>query len=244
MLRIVDHLVGRGPLRICAHVPQAEGPGDLTGLRVLLAADVLARVVELRGRAVLTGRTGPQVPDAAALGIHPADAEGTPQEIADALGGPPAVHLSSRAYEGGGGASVRIARAARETDGARQREDKDGGALAVRLLLLDRPYHEPVTVTAEAVEGAGLLLARWRRAVAGWAEEPSKPLVADLVRTARDGLEDSLDTAAVLRLLGELAADTGVPAGARFETFARLDRVLGLELTREIGTAPAHGARA
>ncbi|MFD9566411.1 hypothetical protein [Streptomyces sp. NPDC059994] len=238
MLRIVDHLVGRGPLRICAHVPQAGGPGDLTGLRVLLAADVLARVVELRGRAVLTGRTGPRVPDAVAAGVHPADAEGTPEEIADALGGPPAVQLTSRAYEGGGGAFIRIAEAR-----ASGSTDLEGDALAVRLLLLDRPYHEPVAVTAEAVEGAERLLAEWRRAVAGWAEEPSKPLRADLERTARDGLEDSLDTAAVLRILRELAADADVPAGAKFETFARLDRVLGLELTREIGKAPADGAR-
>ncbi|WP_371650141.1 MULTISPECIES: hypothetical protein [unclassified Streptomyces] len=239
MLRIVDHLVGRGPLRICAHVPEVGGPGDLAGLRVLLTADVLARVVELRGRAVLTGRTGPRVPDADAAGIHPADAEGTPDEIADALGGPPAVQLTSRAYEGGGGAFVRIAEAR-----ASGSTDLEGDALAVRLLLLDRLYHEPVVVTAEAVEGAERLLAQWRRAVSGWAEEPSKPLRADLERTARDGLEDSLDTAAVLRILGELATDADVPAGAKFETFARLDRVLGLELTREIGKAPSDGARA
>lgn len=238
MLRIVDHLVGRGPLRICAHVPEADGPGDLTGLRVLLTADVLARVVELRGRAVLTGRTGPRAPGAVAAGIHPADAEGTPEEIADSLGGPPAVHLTSRVYEGGGGAVVQVAQA-RASGSTESEED----ALALRLLLLDRPYHEPVTFTAEAVEGAEQFLARWRRAVADWAEEPSRPLVADLERTARDGLEDSLDTAAALRLLAALAADEGVPAGAKFETFARLDRVLGLELTREIGKAPADGTR-
>ncbi|WP_143676395.1 hypothetical protein [Streptomyces sp. TLI_146] len=239
MLRIVDHLVGRGPLRICAHVPEADGPGDLTGLRVLLTGDVLARVVELRGRAVLTGRTGPRVPGAVASGIHPADAEGTPEEIAEALGGPPALQLSGRAYEGGGGAFVQIGQARAEGI-----TDLEGDALAVRLLLLDRPYHAPVTVTAEALGGAERLLGQWRSAVAGWAEEPSKPLVADLERAARDGLEDSLDTAAVLRLLGGLAADADVPAGAKFETFARLDRVLGLELTREIGKAPAAGARA
>ncbi|MEU1071217.1 MULTISPECIES: hypothetical protein [unclassified Streptomyces] len=240
MLRIFDHLVGRGPLRICAHVPPADGPGDLTGLRVLLTADVLARVVELRGRAVLTGRTGPEVPGAAATGIHPADAEGSPEEIAEALGGPPAVQLSGRPYEGGGGLSLRVAEAVREGgDGA-----EDGDGLAVRLALLDQPYHRPVTLTAGAVEDAGRRLARWRAAVAGWAEEPSKPLLDALVRTAREGLEDSLDTAAALRALEDLAADGGVPAGAKFETFARLDRVLGLELTREIGTAPAGGVRA
>ncbi|MBD0746853.1 hypothetical protein [Streptomyces sp. CBMA152] len=238
MLRIVDHLAGPGPLRVCAHVPVAEGPGELTGLRVLLAADVLGRVVELRGRAVLTGWTGPDVPSADAAGIRPADATGTPEEIAEALGGPPAVQLTSRAYEGGGGACLRIAEA-RMTEPATGPVD----ALAVRLVLLGRPYHEPVEVGSDAFDEAELRLARWRRAVAGWADHPSKPLCADLVRTARAALEDSLDAAAVLRLLDDLEADADVPPGAKFETFARLDRVLGLELTREIGRSPA-GARA
>ncbi|MFG2143252.1 hypothetical protein ACGFRG_03505 [Streptomyces sp. NPDC048696] len=240
MLRIVDHLAGPGPLRVCAHVPVGEGPGELTGLRVLLAADVLGRVVELRGRAVLTGWTGPDVPSADAAGIRPADATGTPEEIAEALHGPPAVQLTSRAYEGGGGACLRIAEA-RMTEPATGPADPD--ALAVRLVLLGSPYHEPVEVTAEALDEADLRLSRWRRAVAGWAEHPSKPLHADLVRTARAALEDSLDAAAVLRLLDELETAADVAPGAKFETFARLDRVLGLELTREIGRSPA-GARA
>lgn len=227
MLSIVDELTGRGPLRICAHAPRNGDPGDLTGLRVLLVADVLARVVELRVRAVLIGWTGPDVPSAGVAGIRPADAAGTLDEITDVLGGPPVVHVTHRAYEGAG-ASLQVGEARAEGD-----EDRD--ALAVRVLLLGHAHHEPIAVTAGAVLAAARMLARWRRAVATWAEEPSKPMPPDLLRMARAALVDSLDTSEVLRILGELETVDSVPAGAKFETFAHLDRVLGLEVVREIG---------
>lgn len=241
MLRIVEELAGRGPLRICAHVPPSGEPGGLTGLRVLLVADVLARVAELRGRPVLLGWTGPKVPSAAAVGIRPADAHGTADHIADALGGPPGVHLSDRAYEGGGGASLQVAEAHTSVslEGLEERHP-----LAVRLLLLSHAHHEPVALTTEAVDEARRTLTRWRRAVAGWAEQPSKPMPADRLRPVRTALEDSLDTPAVLGLLRDLETATDVPAGAKFETFAHLDRVLGLELTREIGHPHPAGAPA
>ncbi|MBT2388616.1 hypothetical protein J7E87_04090 [Streptomyces sp. ISL-1] len=241
MLRIVDELAGRGPLRICAHVPPPGGPGDLTGLRVLLVADVLARVVELRGRHVLLGRTGPGVPSAAAVGIRPSDADGTPDHIADMLGGPPGVHLTNRAYEGGGGASLQVAEAHTSVSPAGL-EERD--PLAVRLLLLSHAHHEPTALRAEALDEARLTLARWRRAVADWAEQPSMPMPMDLLRPVRAGLEDGLGTPAVLDLLRDLETDTDVPAGAKFETFAHLDRVLGLELARETGRPHPAGAPA
>ncbi|MCZ4101895.1 MULTISPECIES: hypothetical protein [Streptomyces] len=239
MLSIVDELTGPGPLRICAHAPQDGDPGDLTGLRVLLVADVLARVVELRGRAVLMGWTGPQVPSADGAGIRPADATGTLEEITETLGGPPVVHITHRAYEGAGGASLRVGEAS-----ATGPDPVDGDMLAVRVLLLGHPHHEPIAVTSEEIAVAGRLLARWRRAVADWAEEPSKPMAADLVRTARATLEDTLDTSEVLRLLRGLETAGEVPSGAKFETFAHLDRVLGLEVVREIGRPRSAGAPA
>ncbi|MET9359721.1 hypothetical protein ABZX93_02250 [Streptomyces sp. NPDC006632] len=226
MLRIVDELAGPGPLRICAHAP-ADGDAG-TGLRVLLIADVLARVVELRGRAVLVGWTGPAY-SAAATGLRPADAEGDAAAIAEALGGPPGVHLTSGTYEGASSACLRIGEAALPPlDGL--------DPLAVRLLLLGHAYEEPVTATAGAIGEAAVTLSRWRRAVAHWAARPSKPIPADLKATARAALDGRLDTAAVLRLLEDLETTAEVPEGAKFETFSHLDRALGLELVREVGT--------
>ncbi|GAA1911160.1 hypothetical protein GCM10009837_39490 [Streptomyces durmitorensis] len=180
------------------------------------------------------------LPTGGVAGIRPADAHGTPDEITEALGGPPAVHLTSRTYEGAGGLSLHIGEAA-AGGGAGQDADRDADqdagrdALALRLFLLGHPHHEPVDVTAEAVDAAGVRLANWRKAVAAWADEPSKAMPADFVDRARAALENGLDTPAVLRLLGDLEAAADVPGGAKFETFAHLDRVLGLEVVRDVG---------
>jgi hypothetical protein len=50
-----------------------------------------------------------------------------------------------------------------------------------------------------------------------------------------DALADDLDTPAALRVLAELAGDPGVPDGVKFETFAAADRLLALDLARDIG---------
>ncbi|MGE6738400.1 hypothetical protein, partial [Streptomyces sp. NPDC059900] len=235
MLSIVDDLAGFGPLRMCAHAPSADDPDaadGLTGLRVLLVADVLSRVVELRGRTVLVGWTCPPAASADEAGIRPADAHGTPDEITEALGGPPAVHLTSRTYEGKDGLTLQIGEA---VTGGREVRDPDRDPLALRLLLLGHPHHEPADISEEAVDASAAKLANWRKQVAAWADEPSKAMPADFVRDAMAALENGLDTPAVLRLLDELQAAEDVPGGAKFETFAHFDRVLALEIVRDVG---------
>ena len=44
-----------------------------------------------------------------------------------------------------------------------------------------------------------------------------------------------LDTVSALASLRGLAPDDAVPTGARFEAFLYADRILGLDLAREIG---------
>lgn len=223
---------------MCAHARSADDPDDLTGLRVLLVADVLARVAELRGRTVLIGWTCPPAAAADAAGIRPADAHGTVDELTEALGGPPTVHLTSRTYEGAGGLSLHVGEAVTQggtAPGADADQEAGRDALALRLLLLGRPHHESVDVSEQAVDAAGEKLANWRKSVAAWAREPSKAMPADLVERARASLENGLDTPAVLRLLGALETAADVPGGAKFETFAHLDRVLGLEVVRDVG---------
>jgi hypothetical protein len=44
-----------------------------------------------------------------------------------------------------------------------------------------------------------------------------------------------LDTASALRALTDLADSPAVPDGVKFETFAAADRLLGLDLARDIG---------
>jgi cysteinyl-tRNA synthetase len=48
-------------------------------------------------------------------------------------------------------------------------------------------------------------------------------------------LSDDLDVPGALAALDRLAGDDALPPGARFEAFAHLDRLLGLDLASEVG---------
>jgi hypothetical protein len=54
-------------------------------------------------------------------------------------------------------------------------------------------------------------------------------------------IEEDLDVPAVLGVLRWLEGESELPDGSKFETFAHLDRVLGLELTRDVGSAYPYG---
>ncbi|MEW2038443.1 hypothetical protein AB0885_15230, partial [Streptomyces sp. NPDC005534] len=77
---------------------------------------------------------------------------------------------------------------------------------------------------------------RVKAAEAGWATRPSKAVPEDVRLRLRTAWEDDLDIPAVLDVLRWMET-SDVAEGARFESFAYADRLLGLELTREIGTA-------
>jgi cysteinyl-tRNA synthetase len=47
--------------------------------------------------------------------------------------------------------------------------------------------------------------------------------------------DDDLDSPAALRTLHALAADAEIPPGSKFEAFAYLDRLFGLDLARDVG---------
>ncbi|MEE1753534.1 hypothetical protein [Streptomyces sp. SP18CS02] len=252
--------VSRHVLSVCVHPPVGDAGIGMTDVRVLLVGDVLARTAELHG---LESRTFLTTPDLSherareleramsALGVHPPltagarHTNGTPCAAAD-------VHVhayGSAARDAGDGVRVEVGRvgpvAGEGGDPDRARLLAPGpldaaapegtDPLAVRMLLLGHAYRAPVTVTGTALEEARRTLGRWRQMVADWAQEPSRPVPADVLRHAHAVLADDLGVPAVLDALVAVAARADVPAGARFETFALLDRVLGLDLAREVG---------
>ena len=252
MLRLLDARAGSyaevrptrpGLLWVCAYLA-AVGESPATALRVLLLADLLARTAELRNLQVLTAiASDDQPPGLAALeraaemlGTHPAAARVSPAEAQTALDGPIDVHLVTHgASHGGLTVTVGTARmhGAGETTGdllaGHEREP-----LAVRLALLSFPYHQPADLTEDVLAEARATVGHWRSLVAEWAESPSRPVPASIAETARAAF-DNLDTVAALALLRGLASDADVPVGARFETFLYADRILGLDLPRDIG---------
>ncbi|GJF21959.1 hypothetical protein [Streptomyces sp. HO565] len=236
MLRIIDARTGepvpaapvrRGFTRVEAHVPGR----DTTGLRVLLVADVLVRALEVGGTPVwaLLGGAGERDglrADAAALGIHPFE---------DGPGGPgasQALHVVGEGAAAPDGVTVAVA----PVDPARPDPVADADPYALRLALLERHRSTRVRLDATALGDAGATLTRLRRAVAAWARQPSRPVPDEVRDRLRAAWEDDLDTPALLRVLRRVESDPGVADGARFETFAYADRLLGLALTRDVGS--------
>ncbi len=76
-------------------------------------------------------------------------------------------------------------------------------------------------------------LKRWRSLVAAWAEQPSAAMAG--VEPVVERIEDDLDLPGALATLDKLGADESISPGARFEAFAHLDRLLGLDLAADVG---------
>ncbi|CAL9320622.1 hypothetical protein [Streptomyces sp. SudanB182_2057] len=252
MLRILDARTGepvpaaparRGLTRIEAH---ASGP-DPTALRVLLTADLLVRALELGGTPVWTSLTAPRdQPELRAAGtrlaIRPFEFS---RDLASGLGEAQALHVVRRdsAETVGEGPVVAVA-AVEWVPGAGGEPAGDGPAAlaallsdpsALRLALLAVPRGEPARLDPATLEEAARALARWRRAVAGWARRPSRPVPGEVRDRLRAAWEDDLDLPAVLGVLREVAGAPGIPDGARFETYAYADRLLALDLVRDLG---------
>lgn len=115
--------------------------------------------------------------------------------------------------------------------------------LALRLAFLEHRYRQQMNLTWDSIKAANATLTRWRSKVADWAREPSAAMPETTVAELAAALNEDLDTPRVLLTLRKLEKDETVTAGARFETFAYIDRVLALDLVRDVGkpqvTAPA-----
>jgi hypothetical protein len=242
-----------GVLRICAHASAAAAGSGITALRVLLIADLLARTGELSGLQALTAlqitAASPDQAaaidgDAGALGIHPPAAHGDCHDAPSLLGGPVDVHVASDDVGvGPAPAGLSVSVGATHLAGA---DDYPGAAdgglfagrpgdpLAARLALMSFPSQTPADVDGDALAQAGGTLGSWRQQVARWAESPSRPIPAPIAEAAGSAF-GRLDTVSVMALLCGLLPDASVPAGAKFETFVYADRILGLDLAREVG---------
>jgi cysteinyl-tRNA synthetase len=138
------------------------------------------------------------------------------------------------AQDGRAPAGVRVAVARVEQAVPDVTEEPDPAAL--RLALLARPRSEPCRLDPAALRDAHDTLVRWRRAVADWARLPSRPVPDEVRARLRAAWEDDLDVPGVLQILRDVESDPELPDGARFETYAHADRILGLDLVRDLGS--------
>ncbi|MFF4984975.1 hypothetical protein ACFY3O_33645 [Streptomyces sp. NPDC001046] len=236
MLRIIDARTGepadaaparRGLTRVQVH---AAGSG-LTDLRVLVVADLLVRALEIDGTPVWAssgeGQPRPELrAGAAALGVRPFE-----DGPATGLGGTRVVHVTPEGGEAPDGPRVAVAPAS----GPAPADLPDPAAL--RLALISRHHRTAARLDPAALDEAGATLARWRAAVARWARSPSRPVPEDVRRRLRGAWEDDLGVPEALAELRRVETGPDVPDGARFETYAYADRLLGLDLTAGLGSA-------
>ncbi|PIB04701.1 MULTISPECIES: hypothetical protein [Streptomyces] len=245
MLRIIDARTGeptdavRAPRSLVRVHARASG-FDTTGLRVILVADVLVRALELGGTpvwATVSSRAGLAElrAGATALGVRPFEdhqpaATGPAEAQTIDVFGPRGEGTGDAGTGdvGTGGVCVEVAPVEPGSGPV------DPGVL--RLALLAHRRDEPLRLDAAVLADADGTLTRWRAAVAAWATRPSRPVPDDVRQRLRAAWEDDLDVPGVLRVL-RWVETSDVPEGARFETYAYADRLLGLELTRDIGAS-------
>ena len=120
--------------------------------------------------------------------------------------------------------------------------DRGHDPLALRLAFLEHHYRQQLNLTWEVIEAADKTVKRWRSKVADWAESPSAPMDAATVDAVDAAFDDDLDTPRAVQALRRLERDESVAPRSRFETFAHLDALLGLELVREVGKAKQSAA--
>jgi hypothetical protein len=187
-------------------------------------ADLIARIAERHH--LRAGVSGPAPADWAALNVYPAQVAAGPPEPLDVA----VVPAGLPAGLPGGSPAHLVA------PGAFGPVDLAGlDPLALRLALLGHPYRADVALTPDDLKAADEQLAGWRALVGHWARSPSKSMCAQYAGDFLDALDDDLGAPAALAALSALAADTVIPDGSKFETFAYADRFLGLDLAREVG---------
>ena len=236
----VTPLAGARPrqLRTCTVAAPGSRDGEAGDLRSYLLADVVRRVAEQHGLLVTAWHTaGDSAAEGDALAVAWDALNVHPLEPAPEL--PPALDLGIGPQPAQAQVRWLAAAPARPADGAGMSLAAISGRgldpLALRLVFLRRHYAEPVDLTWEELAAADQTVRAWRALVADWANSPSKPMCAQYTADLKAAFDNDLDTPAALGVVAALAADPEIPAGSKFESFAYLDHLLGLDLARDIG---------
>jgi cysteinyl-tRNA synthetase len=111
--------------------------------------------------------------------------------------------------------------------------------LSLRLCLLENRYRSQMDLTWDSIAAADTTLKRWRRSGLGKATnyQPDPPTL--------EALNNDLDTPRVIQRLRSVEKDANLTSAEKAEIFSFADRVLALDLGRELVVAelPAELAR-
>ncbi|MGZ4190353.1 MAG: cysteine--tRNA ligase [Actinomycetota bacterium] len=108
--------------------------------------------------------------------------------------------------------------------------------LAARLLFLQSRYRAQMNFTLDALTAAERGLGRWRRLIANWSgEQPAGAGTEEYEKRFVEAVNDDLDTPSALALVSEVLSDERLARADRAVLLLRWDRVLGLDLGRDVG---------
>lgn len=107
----------------------------------------------------------------------------------------------------------------------------------LRFALAKVPYTWPLDVTDSLLERSERVMESWRDHVVQWSRHPSRPIPSTWRAAVIAALDDDLDVARLVAMMHELDRTGMVEPGAKFEAFAYLDRVLAVDLMRNLGSA-------
>jgi cysteinyl-tRNA synthetase len=217
-------------LRLSVAAPAAGDRASLDDLRTFVVGDLIRRNAERRKLVIQAGQDAGGAADGAALGLRPAEEAALDGPIDVQVGGP---DPGDRAGHWTAPGPVRFDAAA--PVGLDDLTGRGLDPLALRLAFLELPYRDELSLTWPALAGADQALRAMRAQVAEWATHPSRPLSAPHAAEVTAAFDSDLFTPGALVTLRALAASPQVPPGAKFETFAHLDQLLGLDLAAEIG---------
>lgn len=107
--------------------------------------------------------------------------------------------------------------------------------LVIRLAFLQHKYRSQMNLTWEVLASSQELLDRWRRKVNIWSQSESQKMDQGFISEIAGYFSQDLNTPMAINSLRALEKSPQISDGSKFEMFAYLDSLFGLDLTREVG---------
>lgn len=107
-----------------------------------------------------------------------------------------------------------------------------------RFALANVDHKHQLNMTGSLLARSQAVLDRWRDRVAEWSRHPSRPIPATWRTAVVAAFDHGLDVARVVAMMSELEEADDVEPGAKFEAFTYVDRVLAVDLMRNLGRIP------
>jgi len=105
----------------------------------------------------------------------------------------------------------------------------------VRFVLARAPYAQELEMTKSLLVDSHAVLEGWRDRLDQWSRHPSKPVPLDWRSEVIVALDTDLDVTQVVAVMSELEDSEAIEPGTKFEAFSYLDRVLAVDLARNLG---------